>query len=145
MYDPAAAYRTAQVTTASPAAQIVLLYQGAIRFAHQHIAALTTGNLEEAHRVSLRCQEIVGALRASLDPTAGPVAENLDSLYDFTLQRLIEGNIKKQPKPTEEALQVLQGLLDAWKAIATAAPVAREAAYPQATPSFGQPSMAAVR
>lgn len=126
MYDPASAYRTSQVTTASPASQVVLLYQGAIRFGHQHIAALATGNLEEAHRASLRCQEIVGALQAALDRSAGPIAENLEALYAFVLRRLVDGNIAKQPKPTEEALEVLRGLLEAWQRIAsgTASPEA---------------------
>jgi flagellar protein FliS len=122
MYDPASAYRTSQVTTASPASQVVLLYQGAIRFGHQHIAALTTGNLEEAHRASLRCQEIVGALQAALDRSAGPIAENLDGLYAFVLSRLVDGNIAKRPRPTEEALEVLHGLLEAWQRIASGTP-----------------------
>ncbi len=144
MFDPAAAYRSGQVTTASPAGQIVLLYQAAIRFGHQHIAALTTGNLEEAHRASLRCQEIVAALRSSLDMRAGPIAENLDQLYAFASRRLAEGNIAKQPKPTEDALEVLNGLLEAWRAIANGQAGARPlevplppttAAYRPLTPS----------
>ena len=40
MLDPTSAYRTAQVVSASPIGQIVLLYQGAIRFGAQHLAWL---------------------------------------------------------------------------------------------------------
>ena len=119
MLDPTATYRTAQVASASRAGQIVLLYQGAVRFGAQHLAWLERHDLEQAHRSSIRCQEIVGALRGSLDLSAGPIAVQLDQLYDFVLRRLVDGNVTKQPKPTEEAVQVLRGLLEAWQELAS--------------------------
>jgi flagellar protein FliS len=119
MLDPTAAYRTAQVVSASRAGQIVLLYQGAIRFGAQHLAFLERHDIEQAHRASIRCQEIVTALRGSLDLAAGPIAMQLDALYDFVLRRLSAGNLAKAPKPTEEALHVLRGLLEAWQELAT--------------------------
>ncbi len=118
MLDPIAAYRTAQVVSASRAGQIVLLYQGAIRLGTQHLAWLERTEIEQAHRSSIRCQEIVAALRGSLDLSAGPIALQLDQLYDFVLRRLAMGNATKEARPTEEALQVLRGLLEAWQAIA---------------------------
>jgi flagellar protein FliS len=118
MLDPTAAYRTSQVVSASRAGQIVLLYQGAIRFGAQHLAFLERHDIEQAHRASIRCQEIVTALRGSLDFSAGPIAVQLDALYDFVLRRLASGNVAKEPRPTEEALQVLRGLLDAWQDLA---------------------------
>jgi flagellar protein FliS len=118
MLDPTAAYRTSQVVSASRAGQIVLLYQGAIRFGAQHLAFLERGEIEKAHRASIRCQEIVAALRGSLDLSAGPIAVQLDDLYDFTLRRLASGNVSKEPHPTEEALQVLRGLLEGWQELA---------------------------
>jgi flagellar secretion chaperone FliS len=119
MLDPTVAYRTSQVVSANRTGQIVLLYQGAIRFGAQHLASLERGDLERAHRSSIRCQEIVAALRGSLDLSAGPLAVQLDQLYDFVLRRLAQGNIAKEARPTEEALQVLRGLLEAWQEIAT--------------------------
>lgn len=118
MFDPTATYRSAQVASASRAGQIVLLYQGAIRFGTQHLAFLERHEIEQAHRSSIRCQEIVAALRGSLDLSAGPIALQLNQLYGFVLDRLMAGNISKQPRPTEEALQVLRGLLEAWQKIA---------------------------
>jgi len=118
MLDPTAAYRTAQVASASGAGQIVLLYQGAIRFATQHLAFVERHDIEQAHKASIRAQEIVNALRGSLDLSAGPIAVQLDRLYDFVLRRLVDGNIAKEPRPTEEAIKVLRGLLEAWQEIA---------------------------
>jgi len=61
----------------------------------------------------------VASLRGSLDLSAGPIAIQLDQLYDFVQRRLAAGNIAKEPKPTEEALRVLRGLLEAWQELAT--------------------------
>ena len=119
-YDPTAAYRTAQVTTSSPAAQVVLLYEGAIRFAAQSVTRLEARDLAGAHTASLRSQAIISALRESLDLSAGDVATRLDALYDFMLNRLIAGNIAKQPGPALEVIDLLRGLLDAWRAISVA-------------------------
>jgi flagellar protein FliS len=126
MLDPTATYRTSQVASASGAGQIVLLYQGAIRFATQHLAFVERRNIEGAHNASIRSQEIVASLRGSLDFSAGPIAVQLGQLYDFVLDRLTAGNLTKDPRPTQEAIQVLRGLLEAWQEIA-AAPVSDSA------------------
>lgn len=118
MLDPTAAYRTSQVSSASGAGQVVLLYQGAIRFASQHLAFIERHDVEQAHKASIRAQEIVSALRGSLDLSAGPIAVQLDQLYDFVMRRLMTGNMEKDPRPTAEALQVLRGLMEAWQELA---------------------------
>jgi flagellar secretion chaperone FliS len=139
MLDPTAAYRTAQVVSASRAGQIVLLYQGAIRFGAQHLAWLERHDIEQAHKSSIRCQEIVAALRGSLDLSAGAVAVQLDDLYDFAMRRLTAGNVAKDPRPTEEALQVLRGLLEAWQELAArpASDLTDTAPTPISRPSRG--------
>ena len=145
MLDPTAAYRTSQVVSASRAGQIVLLYQGAIRFGTQHLAFLERHETEKAHRSSIRCQEVVAALRGSLDLAAGPVAVQLDQLYDFVLRRLTEGNMTKQARPTEEALKVLRGLLEAWQELAAQPASESVEMSTQQTPrraSIGQPVLA---
>ncbi len=135
MLDPTAAYRTSQVASATRAGQIVLLYQGAIRFATQHLAFVERREIEKAHRASIRSQEIVAALRGSLDLSAGPIAIQLDQLYDFVMRRLVAGNLAKDPRPTEEAIKVLRGLLDAWQEIA-ARPASDVAAAPSEPTPF---------
>ena len=135
MLDPTSVYRTSQVVSASRAGQIVLLYQGAIRFGSQHLAFLERNESEQAHRASMRCQEIVAALRGSLDLSAGPIAVQLDQLYDFVQRRLLAGNVSKESKPTEEALQVLRGLLEAWQELA-ARPAAALVDSPTTSPAI---------
>ena len=124
-YDPISTYRTAQVTTSSPVGQVVLLYQGAIRFATIHLAALERRDIEAAHHASIRSQEIVSGLREVLDLSAGPVAGQLDALYAFILGRLVAGNTAKDPRPTAEAIELLRSLLGAWRELAAGGDPAR--------------------
>jgi flagellar protein FliS len=120
-YDPTAAYRTAQVTTSSPVAQVVLLYEGAIRFTSQSVVRLEASDPQGAHQASIRAQAIVSALRESLDLSAGEMAGRLDNLYDFMLRRLVAGNLAKDPAPAREVIGLLRELLDAWRAVAASA------------------------
>ena len=122
MFDSTAAYRTTQVVSSRPIDQVVLLYHGAIRFATIHLGALDRGDLEAAHNASIRSQAIVAGLREVLDLSAGPVAGQLDALYDFILRRLTDGNTAKDGAPTIEAIGLLRGLLEAWQALAAAPP-----------------------
>jgi flagellar protein FliS len=127
MYDPTVAYRSAQVTTSSPVGQIALLCEGAIRFGTVHLAALERHDLEGAHNASLRCQAIVAALQEVLDLSKGPIALQLDALYDFILKRLMAGNLAKNPGPTVEAIGLLRDLNEAWRTISSTRPVSTAA------------------
>jgi flagellar protein FliS len=122
MFDSTAAYRTTQVVSGRPIDQVVLLYQGAIRFATIHLGALERGDVEAAHNASLRSQAIVAGLREVLDLSAGPVAGQLDALYDFIIRRLTAGNLAKDGGPTQEAIGLLRELLEAWQQIAAVHP-----------------------
>ena len=130
MLDRAAAYKTSQILTASPVERVVLLYRGAIRFATMQASEAEHGDREAAHVASLRAQEIVAALRESLDLSAGPIADQLDGLYAFCLRRLVDGNVRGSSAPVREAIQVLQGLLDAWVQVSGAAAPAPGPALP---------------
>jgi flagellar secretion chaperone FliS len=117
--DPTGVYRQAQVATSNPVAQVVLLYEGAIRFAALSAHRLEQKDIEGSHRASLRAQAIVTELRNCLDLSAGDVAVKLDALYEFIGRRLIDGNTRKDPEPAREVIGLLRELLEAWRAIAS--------------------------
>jgi flagellar protein FliS len=123
--NPYAQYRCTQAQTARPADLVVMLYQGAIRFANQAILALEEGRLEAAHVALLRAQDVLAELERVLDPSAGPIAENLAALYLWARQRLIQANVRKDPRPAGEVVRVLRELLPAWEQAAQRAPAQR--------------------
>ncbi|HHY92778.1 MAG TPA: flagellar export chaperone FliS, partial [Firmicutes bacterium] len=111
--NPYAKYKEMQVTTASPGQLLLMLYDGGIRFCREAEVALTAGRLEEGHRLLLRAQDVVTELRSTLNLEAGPVAHNLDSLYEYMQRQLIEANIRKAAQPVQEVAELLAGLREA--------------------------------
>ena len=124
-YDPTATYRSTEVASSSPAARIVLLYQGAIRFAAQHVSALDRGDREAAHHASIRCQAIVAGLQETLDLSAGAHRDAARPAVRLPASvAWSKATSTKNPGPTEEALTILRMLLGTWQEIARTPAVA---------------------
>ena len=75
-----AAYRRGTVMAATPAQQVVLLYDGARRFLRQAAIAMSDGEVERAHTTLRYAERIIGHLDATLDFEQGelPAAAALD-------------------------------------------------------------------
>lgn len=116
--DAYAHYRTQAVTTASPAQLVAMLYQGAltaITVAEQALEGSDANRGEVAHRELVRAQAIVTELSASLDhEQGGDIARNLESLYDFCSDRLMQANVKKDAGLLTAVRSTIADLADAW-------------------------------
>jgi len=64
-------YMEVQVQTAPPENLVLMLYDGAMRFATQAKADLAAGNREAAHNNLTRAQDIMGQLMGSLNMEIG--------------------------------------------------------------------------
>jgi len=108
------------VATQTPGQLIVMLYEGAIRFLHQAIAAIEAGDHKEKARLIGKATDIIAELNCSLDVEAGgEVAANLRSLYNFSLRHLHEAILKSDPQMVRDVIACLAELNEGWKAIAT--------------------------
>ena len=65
-------------------------------------------------QVLLKAQDIVSELICSLDMEV-EMSGQLYALYDFLLNCLIEGNIKKDSSVLQHALGIVCGLREAWE------------------------------
>jgi flagellar protein FliS len=109
------AYKQANVLTASKETILLMLYEGAIRFVRGGIEAIETGKIEERSRQLLRAQDIITELRCTLDFKAGKdIAENLERLYEYVTDRLIQANIQHSIEPAKQGLKVLEELHQTW-------------------------------
>ena len=116
MSNPYSQYQKTQVTTASREKVLLMLYEGAIRFTKQAIAAMKQGKIAEKGKYISKATAILSELMATLDFKAGgQLAMDLENLYVFMIDRLIEGNIKNDVECLVSVEQLLMTLFDAWK------------------------------
>lgn len=113
-------YQEMQARTASPVDLIVMLYEGALRFLTRSKIELESNNVVDAHNNLIRTQDIVLELRSSLNKEIGPLAEELDRLYEYMYRRLVAANMRKDTQAIDEVTTLLRQLLSAWREAAKA-------------------------
>ena len=114
------AYKESAVLTAPPERLVVMLYDGIRRFLFQATVAMREGNVELCNNRLQRAEAIIDELNATLDMSAGQVAERLRALYEFSRRHLMQARVKKSPEMIEEVSKLLDTLGDAWREIAKA-------------------------
>jgi flagellar protein FliS len=116
MTNPYSQYQKTQVTTASREKVLLMLYEGAIRFTKLAHAALKQKKIAEKGKYISKATAILSELMATLDFKAGgQLAIDLENLYVFMIDKLIEGNIQNNPDCLAQVEQLLMTLYEAWK------------------------------
>ncbi len=116
MSNPYSQYQKTQVMTASREKVLLMLYEGAIRFTKQAHAAMKQKKIAEKGKFISKATAILSELMATLDfKQGGQLAVDLENLYVFMIDKLIEGNIKNDPECLEHVERLLLTLYDAWK------------------------------
>jgi flagellar protein FliS len=96
-----------------------MLYQGAVRFVRLGIEALDRDDAPAAHTNLVRAQDIVVELLGSLNhEDGGQIAGQLSGIYEYCFRRLVTANVKKDPAPAREVVDILRDLGTAWQEIA---------------------------
>ncbi|MFK7871670.1 MAG: flagellar export chaperone FliS [Oligoflexales bacterium] len=116
MSNPYQQYQKTAVTTASREKVLIMLYEGAIRFIKQACTALDEKRIADKGMYISKATAIVSELMATLDfKVGGDLAVDLENLYVFMIDKLIEGNIHNRRECLEHVESLLQTLLVAWK------------------------------
>lgn len=111
----AAKYKTVQIQTCSPAHLVLLLLEGAIRFAAEADLAMEQRDRARAGERIGRCHAILEELAAGLDPTdTTGMCENLMGVYGFCMRRLLEANLKQDREIMAEIPKVIRPIRDGW-------------------------------
>ena len=104
-----------EIRTATPEMVIVKLYEGALRFLRQARECQQSGEVAGRAAAIAKTLAIVSELQQSLNlEEGGEVARNLDSLYFYVTDRLLEANVRGSLQPIDEASSVLTTLNEAW-------------------------------
>ena len=116
MSNPYHQYQKTAVTTASREQILLMLYEGAIRFVKQAIVAMEEKRIAEKGRTISRATAILSELMATLDfKVGGELAADLENLYIFMIDKLIEGNIENRVECLRHVEGLLLTLYGAWK------------------------------
>ncbi|MGA8864738.1 MAG: flagellar export chaperone FliS [Gallionella sp.] len=107
------------VTSADAHKLILLLYQGAIlAIASAKNYMMRKETAQKGKSISHAIAIIESGLQASLDKNVGgELAQNLSSLYDYMVKRLITANLNNDASALDEVSRLLNDLKGAWESI----------------------------
>jgi len=92
-----------------------MLYDGALRFMEAGKHAMLAKDLEKQNQNLQRAQKIVLELMSCLDMQHGAeIAKNLLALYTYSLQQLVEANVKDDPTGIDRSIKVFSELRESW-------------------------------
>lgn len=109
----AEAYKRQQIMTATPEALTLMLYNGCLKFMTEGMEHIDNTEWEAANNSIQKAENIISEFRITLNMEYD-IAKQLMPLYNYTYDRLVEGNIKGDTKLIQEAFDIIKELRDAW-------------------------------
>ena len=109
-------YLEDHVLTAPREELLLMLFDGAIRFAEQAKLKIEAKDIEGSCALLIKAQRIVIELMTSLkrDVIGDELYSNLTSLYNFVYFRLVNANVRKDRGLVDEALKIMTHLRGTW-------------------------------
>lgn len=120
------AYSQSQAGIESPEKLIEMLYEGLLRFCSRIKVYIKNEDIEQRVYYVKRATAIFIELINSLDyEKGGEVAHYLSGLYTREIQLLSLANIENNEARVDEVINVVKGLLEAWREVHQNAEVAQ--------------------
>jgi len=111
-------YRRTSIKTADRRKIVVMLYEGMIKNINVAISAIAEKDTAQRTASVKRTLDIIQFLSAALDRDGGgEIAGNLGRLYDYIRDIVTAGNIASETPKLQEAIALLNVLLDGWREI----------------------------
>ncbi|MBB6624471.1 flagellar export chaperone FliS [Clostridium gasigenes] len=108
------AYKNNSVNHASKEQLLLMLVDGAVRFAKIAREALINKDIKNSHENLIKTQNIFTELMVSLDPNAGEWAIQILKVYKYINEKLAEANIKKDYKILDEVMPLIEEVRSIW-------------------------------
>lgn len=125
MSNPYSAYKKQSVTTMTPVEVVIKLYSETERQLAIGVNAIRTKEIKKAHESLMKAQELLGALRGSLDMDV-PVSKNLDQLYEFFQRTAEKANIRKDEETAAEVEKIIPMVGELWDAFTQISQMTKE-------------------
>jgi flagellar secretion chaperone FliS len=98
----------------TPQELTALMYEGLMENLESAIVFIDEQDYIEANQKLQKANDILHRLGVGLKYEAGPIAEQLDTLYNFMASELIEANLKKDKQKIEGVLKIVGEIAGAW-------------------------------
>lgn len=108
-------YKNNSVNYASKEQLLLMLVEGAVKFAKIARQAIQDNDTVKAHENIIKAENIYYELMATLDVAkGGEWAEKLMGVYEFITRRLTEANLKKDISILDEIIPLIEDIRDTW-------------------------------
>ena len=114
--NPCQQYQQNAIFTASKGELTLMLYNGAIKFCNLAIEAIEQKSMDKAHENIIKAENIIEELRITLEKKYSIAAE-IDRLYEYIYNVLVQANIRKDIKRLEEAKYLIKEFRDVWQEV----------------------------
>ncbi len=112
-------YGPEQVMAADPVTLVAMLYGKAVASLKAAVQAIHKDEIEVRWKNSHRAREIINHLFMTLDLEKGSeIASNLEALYAYMLQRLLDVDVKNDARAAEDVIELLEPLRASWSELA---------------------------
>ncbi|QED49605.1 flagellar export chaperone FliS [Cytobacillus dafuensis] len=91
-----------------------LLYEACINNLEEAISNINQKNYMDVNRQLQKVNDLLERLGVGINYEAGIIADQLDALYNYMANRVIEANMKKDAAMLEEVLRICEALASAW-------------------------------
>ncbi|MFR1708033.1 MAG: flagellar export chaperone FliS [Clostridium sp.] len=108
------AYKNNSVNYASKEQLLLMLLDGAVKFAKMARQAILDKDIVKSHENLVKTQDIFTELMITIDQNAGEWAVNMYKIYDFIKERLFEANIKKDINILDEVMPLIEEVRNTW-------------------------------
>lgn len=106
------------VAADDPHRLVLMLIDGALERLAMARGCLERGDIAQKAALLQRTVSIIAELRASLDLSrGGPLAANLDALYDYMERQLVRANSENRGAGLDEVSSLLNEIRSAWVAV----------------------------
>jgi len=116
------------VMTASPEQLQLMLYDGAIRYAHQARDAIEAKDFETSYNKLTKAQNIILEMSHGLNHEVNPaLCQQVAAIYDFLFRKLVDANLHRDVSAIDDALKVLAIERETWQMLVDKVSKAQEA------------------
>jgi flagellar protein FliS len=116
---PGNVYQQVEISTSNKLQLVVMLYDGALRSLNLAKGSIGSRDLVGKAQNLDRVLAIIGELQNTLNiEEGGEISFQLDRLYTYMAERVLEASSKLEVQPLDEVIKLLRILQSAWNEVA---------------------------